>query len=67
MDILDHLTPVLVSGLAAKQRIQNIKDTLEALGLDIKQVGDALSKSFDSDMVGTIAGLQLLSSILSTK
>ena len=64
MDILDQLAPVLVSGLANKQRIQNMKDTLEALGLNVEQVGQALSKSLDSDMVGTIAGLQLLSSLL---
>ena len=67
MDILNEITPVLVSGLAAKQRIQNIKDTLEAMGLDVKQVGTALSKSLNSDMVGIIAGLQLLSSLLTTK
>lgn len=64
MDILDQLAPVLVSGLANKQRIANMKDTLDALGLDVKQVGQALSKSLDSDMVGTIAGLQLLSNLL---
>lgn len=64
MDILDQLVPVLVSGLANKQRISNMKETLDALGLDVAQVGQALSKSLDSDMVGTIAGLQLLSSLL---
>lgn len=64
MDILDQLAPVLVSGLANKQRISNMKDTLEALGLNVEQVGKALSKSLDSDMVGTIAGLQLLSNLL---
>jgi hypothetical protein len=67
MNILDQLTPVLVSGLAAKQRIQNIKDTLEAMGLDVKQVGEALSKALNSDTVGVVAGLQLLSSILTDK
>lgn len=64
MDILDQLAPVLVSGLANKQRIANMKDTLGALGLNVEQVGKALSKSLDSDMVGTIAGLQLLSNLL---
>lgn len=64
MDILDQLTPVLVSGLANTQRIANMKDTLLALGLNIEQVGQALSKSLNSDMVGTIAGFQLLSSLL---
>ena len=64
MDIMEHITPVLVSGLANKQRIQNMKDTLESLGLSTEVVGKALSKSLDSDMVGVIAGLQLLSSLL---
>lgn len=67
MDLMDALVPVLVSGLANKQRIQNMKDMLEALGLNVELVGQALSKSLDSDMVGTIAGLQLLSSLLTTK
>ena len=64
MDLMETLVPVLVSGLANKQRIANMKDTLEALGLKVEQVGQALSKSLDSDMVGTIAGLQLLSNLL---
>ncbi len=64
MDLMENLVPVLVSGLANKQRIANMKDTLEALGLNVEQVGQALSKSLDSDMVGTIAGLQLLSNLL---
>jgi hypothetical protein len=64
MDLMETLVPVLVSGLANKQRIANMKDTLEALGLNVEQVGQALSKSLDSDMVGTIAGLQLLSNLL---